>query len=319
MFRRIYTYWPVGAFAALLAIAWALGRPDPDPDPGAMGPGLNITIGTGLQGNGGTSTPLDLLNGTTNGQVVAWNGTGFEADTYCDDPSKRFCFIDEFQFFFTNCSTFGAWALGSTGGAGSGCSLAIIDGHPGVADLHTGTDATSYARFLQLLGQYVFGGNFGEYCWKALVDITEISDATNRHKARIGFMNSTDGTESTNAVEAVYDSAVNGDFWALNNCRAGGGGGCNMIACDGAGGTTAEPVTAGLWVTLEACVNPAGTSTLLRVNGTQCTTNTLKIPSGVGEYTAFGAQHLNATGAVPADTNFFIDYIRVSVPFGAAR
>lgn len=284
------------------------------------GPGLSITIGAGLQGTGSQGSALDVKHGTENGQVVQWNGSTNTLGRYCGDPSQRFCFIEEFQYFLTNCTTWGAWALGSASGAGADCGLAAVDGHPGVANMTTGTTGTGYSRFLQVTPQYYFGGNFGEYCATELVNVLELSTSVNRHIVRIGFQNHTTGANSTNAVQAVYDSAANGDFWALQNCRAGGGGGCNTVVCDGSGGTTAAPVQALTWVTLTQCVNAAGTSSSLKVNGTQCGTNALKIPlASAAEYTGFGAQHVNSSGSAPADVNFELDYAVVTIPFSVAR
>lgn len=313
MHRRTYLEWlpQVGLVIGSLILALALHDA-----PRAMGPGLDIALGSGLQGTGSNGAPLDITNGTSNGQTVAWNGSQYVIDKYCGNPSLRYCFTAEFEQFLTNCTTVYPGFIGSATGAGSGCTPAIVDGHPGILALHTGTTATGNARMLSNNTVITFGGNIGESCIRELVSVPVLSTIVIEYLVRIGFMDSATSALSVDAIQAVYDRPNTGDFWALQTCSNSA---CTLKPCDGSGGTTAAPIVAANWYTLEKCVASDGTSATLSVNGTVCATNTTNIPTGISRTTGYGAQAVNNTGAVPADENFFVDYMQVSLPFGVAR
>ena len=323
MFRRICsTYGPpsflVMMIAALIVVFALGGQPSRsllDDDPTPTGPGLNIVLGAGLQGNGSAGAPLDVKNGTTLGQVVQWNGTANQVSNYCSDPSQRYCVFAEFEQFLTNCTTVYPHFVGSASGAASGCSSTGAQGHPGIINLHTGTNATGYARISSNFSTFAFGGDFGPVCAKQLVEVFDLSTAVSEYIIRIGFMDSGNGANSTDAVQAVYDRVTNGNFWALETRVIGVS---TMTKCDGTGGTTSAPVAANTWVTLEECVSSDGTAATLSVNGTICATNTTNIPTSTN-VTGIGAVNVNNSGTTPADVNFFIDYYMATIPFGVAR
>lgn len=335
MLRRVYTqFWPHLAFVGLLALACAVqinGMVPPDSS-SPPGPGLNISLGSGLQGNGSAGSPLDITHGNSNGQVQAWNGTQYYTASFCGDPSKRYCYIEEFEgganapsTCGTSQSMTGARTSDATCNYGGGNFGA---GHPGVLSMQTGTAATSGVRmFTQQSGGIYFGSGTGEICAEQLVMFTDISNATIEYLFRGGFLEPTSNADSVDAVEMNYDRARavalvggGGNFWIVetssNSNRT-------EVVLDGStqGGvaTVAQTVTAGTWYTIKQCVNADGTSATFYVNGTLSATVTSNIPTGSTRTTNLGLQCFNNTGGTPANEPCNVDYFRATLPFGAPR
>ncbi|MBA2718944.1 MAG: hypothetical protein H0U52_06855 [Chloroflexi bacterium] len=325
------------ALLLVLAFGIVVARCGPDSDEPVkrqLGPGLGggfippTKIGTGTGGGGGISavvadspmtgsgsagSHLKFSDGTSAGQLLAWNGTAWAANNYCGDPSQRYCFLEEFEFG-TTCSS-GKFA-GNASGTGASCTYtANTDGHPGVVSMQTGTTVTSGIRW-SLGSGVVLGGGQGIYTTKSLVMVQNLSTTVIEYLFKFGFSEPSSNAESVDAIEAVYDRPVTGDKWALKTCSNSV---CTTTICDGTGGTVNKPILALTWYTAEITLNAAGTSATLAINGQVCATNTTNIPTGSTRATSIGAQCFNNTGTVPANQICYVDYTAAMLPFGVAR
>lgn len=300
----------------LLATSVACSSPPP-----ARVPQRSGFLGGGGFSSGGGSTSITALNsgipGTENGQVLMWNGSAWALNRGCGDPTQRYCGIEEFEAG-TNCTTIGKFS-GAVTGTGAGCTYnSLFDsGHPGILAIATGSTTTGGGR-MSIGSTIAFGGNVGTICSRWLFQLLNVSNATIEYLFRAGFSEPTlnDGTNSVDAVQVVYDRPNTGDKFALQTCSNNS---CTLKVCDGTGGTTNAPVSAATWTTAELCVNGAGTSATLKINGTLCATQTATIPTGTSRTTSVGLQCHNRTGSVPASQICYVDYAWWSLPFGTAR
>jgi hypothetical protein len=268
------------------------------------------------------ATSLTNFVGTTNGQAPVWNGSTWIADDNCDDPTLRYCMIEEFENINTSCTTLGAKMLGTTSGAGAQCGNSGFEGHPGVLTMLTGTTAAgvSVGRSAPN-GAIVFGGGFGQICNTMLLYIPVLSTSVIEYIVRDGFNDQFAAGQATNGVEVVYDRAAHdggngGNFWELETSSTSSH---TVSTCDGTGSTTSEAVSAATWTLAEVCVDTNAANAYLFINGTQCTSITTNIPNGTSHLDSFGLQIQNNSGSVPASEAQYIDFMKVTLPFTVAR
>lgn len=281
-------------------------------------PGLNITLGSGLRGNGSTATPLDLLLGTSNGQAPTWNGSTWGIGAICGDPSKRYCFREEFErgTSGTACSLIGPF-VGALSGTGATCSFAnSTSGHPGVLTMETGSTTTGGVRE-SMQPFEIFGGGAGQACVRYLTSFNALSTTTTEYLFRGGFAEPASNADSVDAVQAIYDRAASGNNkWRFetssNSTRT-------TITLDGTGGTVDQPISAGTWYTIEICVDATAANATIKVNDVLSGTITTNIPTGTTRATSVGFQCFNNNGTAPSNQLCFIDYVDGSLPFGVAR
>lgn len=254
--------------------------------------------------------------GTENGQQLLWNGASWNAEPDGADPAKRYLQICEFEIGTTCVTLCGGYYVGAISGTGATCSYATnTAGHPGVLSMQTGTAVTSGDRFASTSALQLGNGE-GTWCTRWLVAMNALSTSVTEYVFRAGFVEPSSNADSADAIEFVYDRPTTGDKWSLRTCNNST---CTTTIMDGTGGTTNQPITALAWYTLEACVNPAGTSATGSVNGVVSATNTTNIPTGSTRLTSTGAQCFNNNGSVPVNQICYVDYSRNNFPFGVAR
>lgn len=133
---------------------------------------------------------------------------------------------------------------------------------------------------------------------------------------RAGFIEPLGNSDSVDAVEIVYQFSVDGasfSFETSSNSTT------TKKKMDGTGGTVNQPVSAGVWYTLEECVAGDGSSATAKINGVLSATITTNIPTGSARTTDLGVQCFNDSGSIPAAQICYIDYFEATLPFGVAR
>jgi len=280
----------------------------PPQPPSGGGGGTVTTVGPGLQGNGSPGSPLDIKHGTADGQTVAWNGSQWTIGSYCTDPSMRWCVSDNFTSYSAACGAVNYFGS-ATGGS---CSQQRDTTHVGIGRMQTGTvSGTTGSR---MSSQTASGGQnailFGGLAFTSVALVREpvLGAAGNDYIHRFGFGEWSSVTaNNTNAVQAVYDHATNGNVWAIETRAAGVS---TVTKCDGAGGTVNKPIVAGTWYVVTLNVNAAATSATISVDGTVCATNTTNIPTAAG--VNVGAQCTKNGGGIDYACDF--DWLVASAP-----
>ena len=145
-----------------------------------------------------------------------------------------------------------------------------------------------------------------------------LSTSADEYSLRIGFGNfTTIGSDPADGVFALYDRAVQGDFWGLRTCANSS---CSTLKLDGTNGTTSQPLVAGTWYVLRPCVAADGATVTLAVNGV--TSGTIASGSAIpleanARRVAIGSTLIKSVGT--NNRTIDLDYLGFDLPFGVAR
>lgn len=274
------------------------------------------TLSAEIAGTGSAGAPLKFTTGTSNGQLLAWNGTAWALNGYYGDPAQRAGWVDEFDNSATSCATVGSHFIGVGTGTGVTCSTSSLSGHPGMLGLGTGSTAVGGCRYDTSNNAYAFGGSIGPICTTILMREATLSNSTDEYIFKAGFgVWAALGADPTDGVFAVYDRAANGDFWVFRTCASSS---CTSLKLDGTAGTVSQPITGGLWNKIKNCVSADGTSATMTVNDVLSGTITTTIPLESGaRRVGIGATMAKTVGTAGRIAD--IDYQSLDLPFGAAR
>jgi hypothetical protein len=143
----------------------------------------------------------------------------------------------------------------------------------GVQYYNTLTGATNYAIHASLNSSTIwFGG--GAWNFESSINLSNLSDATNRFRFISGFGSNAANTQEGDGVFFTYDEGG-----TLNGTAASPNWQCVTVAnVVRTLTTTSIPVVNGAWLKLRIEINAAGTSVAFYVNGTLAATHTTNIP-----------------------------------------
>lgn len=148
----------------------------------------------------GSATPEVVING-------ALDDIDAHVSRYVPDTTLGFRHVDDFLGGLL--ANGGPFVLNSSG-TGSGYSglLANEAGHPGIAEVSTGTTTTGYAAAGNKSAASVF---FGGDAWKlrAVFRLPVLSDGTNTYTAQIGFGDTPSSNVQTDGAMFRYTHSVN--------------------------------------------------------------------------------------------------------------
>lgn len=181
------------------------------------------------------------------------------------------------------------WSTANNG-TGAGTDMqAGQDGHPGILEMRTGTQATGRtSNGLKLTGMLVTNG----LIYGAItINIPVLSDGSQTWIGRYGLGDVQTATDFTDGVYFEYDSASSAN-WR-----------CKTAASSSRETTTTGTAVATGWATL-AFKASYGTQVLFYVNGTVVATNTTQIPGGAGRQTGL-MLNLQSTVGTTDKTNQF--------------
>jgi hypothetical protein len=195
-------------------------------------------------------------------------------------------------------------------GAFSGGAIAGTTGHPGIAQLSTGTTTNGYSAVgSQDTGQsYLFGN--GDY-WRheSVVRIPNLSTAADIFTVRTGMFDGST-TDGTDGCFFKYSNGVNSGKWqgvCINNTTA--------STCD-----TGITVAANTWYRLTLQVNTAGNSVDFGTDGTSRCQVTTNIPTSAGRETSWNTAIAKGGGSTGTTARTVqVDYIEVLGQLGTSR
>ena len=193
--------------------------------------------------------------------------------------------------------------------SGTGASVAarsdLADGGFGWCNFNLGTVATNRCSILAGPGALRFG--LGAARFAARVRQLTLSDATNTHSQRVGFLDAF-SAESTDGVFFRYTDAVNGGKWqAVTRSN-------NTETAVDTGITAAINTT----YRFEILVNAAGSSAEFRIDGAVVATVTTNIPTAAGRETGAGILLMRTVGTASV-TPVSADYVLVDQVMTTAR
>ena len=184
--------------------------------------------------------------------------------------------VSFFTDFLANATLDGGQSFASGGSLGLivGAQIPNRTNQQGVAFFQTNTVATNYINYCSSSGaaQLWFGG--GAWNYEALININNLSDASNRYRMIFGFGSVISNSAETNGVFITYDEGgtANGTAASPN---------WQCVTVDNSVRTlttSTTAVTASAWNKLRIEINAAGTSVTFYVNGTAIATHTTNIP-----------------------------------------
>jgi hypothetical protein len=157
----------------------------------------------------------------------------------------------------------------------------------------------------------VLGSGAAIYEWS--LNVTTLSDSTQRYQLVVGFFDTTSAANQTDGVYFLYDeggvstgSAASAN-WQLVTTS-------NSTRTFTTSGTA---VSAGSWVTLRAVVNAAGTSVEFFHNNSSLGTHTTNIPTGTARVMGLGYLLIKSIGTTARTVDF--DYVAYEFDMDTAR
>lgn len=185
--------------------------------------------------------------------------------------------------------------------------------HPGVVASNPGTTSTGRAAVTSAIQLAYFGG--GEWTFETLVNVVQLSNASDRFQFVIGFIGSNTTVTQSNAVAFLYDEgavstgATAATYWQTLTAASGSRTYNN--------GLTQTTVNANTWVKLKIVVNAAGTSVDFYINDTKVATHTTNIPTSLSQAVGFGWLTIKSAGTNQIAT--YTDYLSVAADFSSRR
>lgn len=251
----------------------------------------------------GSATPEVVVN-------TALDSLDAHVERYVPDTTKGFRHSDDFLGGLL--ANGGPFVLNASG-TGSGYSglLANEAGHPGIAELSTGTTTTGYAAAGSKSAASVF---FGSDAWKfrAVFRLPVVSDGTNEYTAQVGFGDTPSSNVQTDGALFRYTHSVNGGRWECVTIA-------NSVETVTDSGVT---VAANTWYRAEIEVTAAGVVTYSLKVATgdltlEATHSGSAVPTGSSRATGIlvGIGKLAGTTARIME----IDLLEVSCVFGTER
>lgn len=225
------------------------------------------------------------------------------------DSTSGYRYANDLLGSFTTTGDVFASSTG-TGAATATSNATIATNRPGTFRSTTGTTTTGRAAFGSTTNALALGGGLTLY--ETAVNVTTLSDATNRYSMVVGFYDSTTANQ-VDAVSFVYDEGgVSTGSTASANWQV-----VTSSNSTRTWTTTTTAVGAGTWVKLGIIVNAAGTSVGFYINGTLVATHTANIPTGTARALGFGSQILKSVGTTARTVD--IDYLQAEMEFTTPR
>jgi hypothetical protein len=271
--------------------------------------GSPVTTSGTLAISANTQSANTVLAGPTSGSAAA---PTFRALDVRDRPSQvaGFYRVDDFleNLVLETANTPAGWTgrnLGElalsfitngTGTSNSNSQLTGGDTNPGIIQASTGTVATNIAGAIGTGNDVDFGA--GEWRLEAIFRIPVLGTSSQRFTTRVGFIDSANATESTDAAMVRYADNVNGgNFQCVTRSNN------TETATDS--GVAAVAAT---WYKVIITVNAAGTSVDCNINGTTVT-NSTNIPVGTSRFTGWGMTIVKSVGTTAS--LFDMDFLGV--------
>ncbi len=225
------------------------------------------------------------------------------------DSTSGYRYANDLLGSFTTTGDVFASSTG-TGAATATSNATIATNRPGTFRSTTGTTTTGRAAFGSTTNALALGGGLTLY--ETAVNVTTLSDATNRYSMVVGFYDSTTANQ-VDAVSFVYDEGgVSTGSTASANWQV-----VTSSNSTRTWTTTTTAVGAGTWVKLGIIVNAAGTSVGFYINGTLVATHTANIPTGTARALGFGSRILKSVGTTARTVD--IDYLQAEMEFTTPR
>lgn len=156
-----------------------------------------------------------------------------------------------------------------------------------------------------------FGG--GPWTSEYYINITNLSNATDRFQLLIGFQDTVGAINQVDAAYFLYDEgAISTGSAATGNWQ--------LVTCSNSTrtfSTSSTAVVAATWIKLGINVDAAGTLVTFLINGTSVGTISTNIPTGSGRETGFGWLIAKSTGSTAR--TFDIDYLSMQSIFTTPR
>lgn len=186
-------------------------------------------------------------------------------------------------------------------GATSAAQAIAATNRPGVIRSTTGTTATGRSSLLTAVTSVALGA--GVTIVEAAVNVTTLSDVTNRFQLVVGMLDTQTAANQVDAVAFVYDEGgVSTGSSASANWQ------CVCVANSvRTWSTTSVPVSAGSWVKLRIEINAAGTSVTFFINDASVATIAANIPTGTARALGFGWLLIKSLGTTARTVD--LDYI----------
>jgi len=242
---------------------------------------------------------------------LAVDGTGVKFPTV--DAVNNLSMIDRgkrvvsfFTDFIGNSATLDGLVNSLSGGTISATSISGVPqltNQIGVHAYATGIVATNFAQHLSSGIVSIYLGN-GSWIFETSINLSNLSDGTNRFRTIHGFGSNSANTVETDGVFFTYDEGG-----TLNGTAASPNWQCVTVANSVRTlTTTSTAVTASAWNKLRIEINAAGTSVTFYVNGTAIATHTTNIPLGSNSRYLNVKQGLyKATGLT--SRTMYVDYL----------
>lgn len=226
----------------------------------------------------------------------------------------------------TNPGTFGsAFTWGASGGTVSATTTTVV-GHPGIADMATGTGTTGRENFALPQGTVLGSSSAGVWTWEFDVQVPTLSNATDEFQLIFGAASAFTLATTNAGIEFLYDrgnvATSNTNTSNKNNweCATSDGGSHTYFVMDGtvvsslSFTTCNAAIPGGTWQHLKAVYDSTlGTPEVdFFVDGTLCCKITTTIPTGTGAthvVSPAGGMILKSAGTTARDV--LVDYASV--------
>lgn len=274
-----------------------------------------------ISGSTNTLTNIDLTTSVTNTLPYANGGTNVttSTDLYGGYKSlfRRSLGFDYFNEFINTVATAatGEELISTVSGTGAGNSSvnATDRNRPGILRLSTGTTATGRAAISTNGSAIGFSG--GKWIWEEDINLTQLSDGTNRFQLLAGFF---DTYTTVNQIDGAYFLYDEGGVSTGSTASAN----WQLVTVNNSGRTftpTSAVVATGSYTRLKIEVNAAGTGVAFYVNGVQVGggTITTNIPTASARVTGFGELLIKSLGTTAVTCD--IDYIWANCIFTTPR
>ena len=276
------------------------------------GSASTISLNANAQGSASAFSQQDhthqlTASSATVDSIPQYDGSNWQVmlpENIISDLSSYIVLCDD--FFTTNAATpFSqlGWSVTNTNGAPSVSSQAAVDnGHPGIANLSTGTNANGDCSLNLQTNAMLLGG--GVVNMESLVYFPVLSVAGQDYFVRIGLG---DGTTPTvnNGVYLQYRRTVAGNFWEYGTTN----GGTPTL------NTSSVAVAATTWYKISLVINATASSVSFAVNGTSLGSITTNIPTT----NPCGPMIQIAKDSGATARSMYVDYYKLTQRFTTSR
>lgn len=176
---------------------------------------------SGTPSNLTTTTPGLVVTGGSNATLApaTINYNPFEA------VAQEFLFKDDFITFLVGGQVWNSWTGGGTATVVAALAADMVAGHPGMVTFNTGTTSGVGRAGIGLSASASTMGNgvvmnSETYYEEWLINLRQLSNATDEFHVEVGLHRSSTATTQTNGLTFKYDRATYGANWQVENSSA---------------------------------------------------------------------------------------------------